>query len=108
MTDPYSHLRIFIPEVVGITYNGKDNTWLVMPAEGFNFSKADSRCKTCLGQGRSGYADITWKDKPGKIIVICPKCYGRMKLPEAETPRRPGWITRLFAWCSGKLRRRAA
>lgn len=112
MTDPHAHLRIFVPEVVGITFNPKDNTWLVMPSAGFNFAKADSKCKKCLGQGRSGYADVTWNNGPGKIMVVCPKCYGRMKLPEAPEQKRPGWIMRLIAfivplrcirWCAAML-----
>lgn len=108
MTDQHAHLRIFAPEAVGITFNPKDNTWIAMAAASFDFTKARSDCKVCLGQGRSGYANVTLNNGPAKIMVVCPKCYARMKLPEAPAVARKGWIARMIAWIGRKLHRRAA
>jgi len=80
-----SILREVITSIVCVGYDSFKDTWLVRGAADFDFSKAKSSCKKCLGTGWWGWANCTLNREsdntpfPARIPIVCPKCFYKMR-----------------------------
>jgi len=69
-----------VESIVAVIFDKKINTWHVMHASAFDFSRARSSCNECWGRGKHGQTEAVLDRKDGtrfraKVPVVCPRCH---------------------------------